>query len=193
MFQSQPLVPPREADAVRHRLAALNRTADSWFDGSLGSLDARLAAVGTLLTRLRRIAARDPESELVATALALEEDQRRLSAMRTELLGNRFADQATPPRTAGAERAATPRVRRFVAVALNQFLADNDDARHDATELDIRAHHYVAQRTGTLPPVEAAACDELFRLAVAERVEPAPAPVREAAVSADFADELLYG
>lgn len=190
MFQSKPLVPPREVDAARHRLAALNRHASGWFDGTVGSVDARIAAVADLLGRYRRLAAADPDGEHVATALALEDDARRLHAMREELFANHAEAEQVP--RAAAVAPVTARVRRFVATAVNAFLADNTDAAHDGVELDVRAHHFVHARTGTLPPEEAATADALFRREVAARVRPA-APVKEAAAPAtDFADELIF-
>lgn len=156
--------------AERHRkLRALNgelyRTRGQWFDGTVGSIDARLSKVHTALNEANGLVA-DGEYSAAPLAAQLSEDEANLVRGRKELLESPFTT-----RRANRER-MTARTssysRRYVAENLELFLADNADALHDPDELDIRAKEQAEIETFSLPMPEVTTTQAHFRRAVAE-------------------------
>ena len=156
--------------AERHRkLRALNgelyRTRGQWFDGTVGSIDARLSKVRTALNEANGLVA-DGEYSVAPLASQLAEDEANLIRGRRELLESPFTT-----RRANRER-MTVRTssysRRYVAENLELFLADNADALHDPEELDTRAKDKAEIETFSLPMPEVTTTVSHFRRAVAE-------------------------
>jgi hypothetical protein len=194
VFKNKPPTSARESAAVHHRVASLNRTADSWYDGTVESIDARVDSVTRVIADCQNIVARDSQSPFLETLLQQREAQTQLFGMRRELLGG-FDSHRVASRPVVAEfgdEHVTPWVREFVATRLSAFLADNEDARYDAEELDVRAAHYADLHSDGRDRREADAAAFAFRRAVSERVESAPV-TREASAPPDHPDYLLYG
>ena len=156
--------------AERHRkLRALNgelyRTRGQWFDGTVGSIDARLSKVRTALNEANGLVA-DGEYSVTPLASQLAEDEANLVRGRRELLESPFTTRKANRERMTARTSAYS--RRYVAENLELFLADNADALHDPDELDTRAKDKAEIETFSLPMPEVTTTVSHFRRAVAE-------------------------
>lgn len=160
----------RTFTAERHRtLRALNgelyRTRGTWFDGTPGSIDARLSQVRHALNEANALVA-DGEIHAVQMASDLAEEERNLLAGRASLLESPFTTRKANPQRMTTRTSAYS--RRYVAENLELFLADNADALDDPEELDIRAQEQAEIETFNLPMPEVTTTVSHFRRAVAE-------------------------
>lgn len=160
----------RSFTAERHRkLRALNgelyRTQGQWFDGSPGSVDARLSKVRRALNEANALVA-DGEVHAVTLASDLAEQETNLLHAKRTLLESPFST-----RQANKERMTTRTSaysRRYVAENLELFLADNSEVLEDPEELDTRAKDKVEIETFTMPMPEVTTTMSHFRRAVSD-------------------------
>lgn len=160
MFSPKREVTAREIESAHAQLLALLAERDQWYDGSVHSVDRRLASVARTLTSVRHIAATD--SAMLAEAVKLEDEYRRLSALRREALDG---GQRTLPKSS-SNGPLSARGRRLIATEVPQFLADNADAVDDVNEMDARAQDHAEIVTMQMPVTEARSVVAHFRIAV---------------------------
>ena len=163
----------RTFTAERHRkLRALNgelyRTQGTWFDGSAGSIDARLSKVRQALNEANALVA-DGEVHAITFAAELAEQEASLVQGKRALLESPFTTrQANPERMTTRTSAHS---RRYVAENLELFLADNAEVLDDSEELDIRANDQAQIDTFALPMPEVTTTVSHFRRAVSEAAQ----------------------
>jgi hypothetical protein len=95
---------PTSKTPFSQRLAAFRDTADSWFDGTVDSVDRRAEKCSTLLAAASGAVSND-NLEHLATVAELTADHRALAAMRDDLLTG----------ASGREAGETPPGRRFTS------------------------------------------------------------------------------
>lgn len=176
MFSSQREVTARAIESAHAQLLALLADRDQWYDGSVHSVDRRLAAVSRALVGLRQLATSD--SAMLAEATKLEDEYRQLSALRREKL------DGETPRTLPKISSFGPlgvRGRRLIATEVPQFLADNADAVDDVNEMDARAQDHAEIVTMQMPVTEARSVVAYFRTAVNWQLRDRQSAVRTAA------------
>ena len=207
MFRSAKL---RESDLAEHRFAAhmdhWKWTADKWFDGTVASVDERIAKMDNVIRFARDVTSRLGSTGagfLCGNALPnLEQSRRELAAVRDSLL-NGFSDrQVSVP--AGRRTASTQAeggslwdmeggLQRAIVLGSRDFVADQNTEDHD--ELILRAQRYAAEETSTLPIPMARQLAAAFVGAVEELIAKRPRK-RQAARPIthyeDFSDSLLY-
>jgi hypothetical protein len=169
---------------------ALNRYGqnyDNWFDGSVGSIDARLAACARLLHEARSIAA--DRVAFLPIVSELEADQAALTEKRGELItGAQDREAYTPGESYSNHKfdsgdggrcrwckfdakhahhqhtASAPTLNgtdaRWVELEAQRFVRDNSDA--DPRELYIRAANHARPKTGHLGGARAADIEVSF-------------------------------
>ena len=162
MFDSKRAMTAREVGSAHGKLLALMEQRDSWYDGTVASVDNRTSAVRNTIASVDRVAATD--HEMLAEASRLRNEERSLSALRTQLLNPGTPDRAMPKTSSVAP--LTARGRKFIAGELRGFMADNADAATDVNEMDVRAEDHAELQTMQLPMSEAASVVAHFRLAV---------------------------
>ena len=160
----------RTFTAERHRkLRALNgelyRTRGQWFDGSPGSIDARLSKVRQALNEANALVA-DGEVHAITAASELAEQEAGLVQAKRTILDSPFKQGSVNRERMTTRTSAYS--RRYVAENLELFLADNADALEDPQELDVRAQDQAEIETFNLPMPEVTTTVSHFRKAVAE-------------------------
>lgn len=162
MFFSEREATARQVGSTHAQLLALLAERDQWYDGSVDSIDQRLAAISRALAHVRHVATSDPA--MLAEATKLEDEYRRLSALRRERLTYDGTSRVLPKVSTAAPLSA--RGRRLIAVEIRQFLAANADAVSDPEEMDVRAQDHAEIVTMQMPVTEARSVVDHFRLAV---------------------------
>lgn len=180
--------------------------AEQWFNGTVGSVDARLAHCKRLLHSVRFSVSRLPQTDsapFLRAANALQEDVRTLEGLREDLLtgasgrvdvtaipGQRTASHQSPE--GGSLNGAD---RRWVQLESSRFVAANTDVLDDSRELSIRAQHYAELKTSTFTPQRSGAVTRAFVAKVVDLGKQSyrPPPVRIAAVTTlDFDPQAMF-
>ena len=194
----------------RQGMAEYEKTAESWFDGSVDSIDRRLAKVDKLLHHTRTVISRlsfaDSVPQLRA-AQTLSADRASLVELKRNLLTG-AADYSTygkiPLQGRTASKTASPVLppslppadRRWVTLEAARFVSANTDCLSDPEELAIRAQHHAALKTSTFSPRHSAAVMQAFVSAVTDlgRKSYRPSPPRRMAATAgeDFDPSLMF-
>lgn len=197
MFKSSAALGESTMRSLDKRLAALHSTNETWFDGTVGAVDRRIAEVRSALTGVRGLVAKDQGGDLVPLVASLEDSQRELDLMREALL--EAPQDFVPKRTTSSDDySLLPRhARQEIEVTSRTFLAENIDAAGDRGELAIRSD-YAGKRLAErlTPSLEGRTLiAEAFVDAVQRRADALPEPQVQRVASApsvDFADDLLF-
>lgn len=195
MFTSKQAMTAREVESAHAKLAELLRQRDHWYDGTVASVDARLAAIRNALPAVERVASID--NRMLDQAERLRAEHRSLVAFRREALSG--TDVPSRPQIPHAGP-LTREARRFIATEMRHFLADNADALGDEAEMDERAKNHADIATLQLPVPEANSIASHFRRAVNWEVRnrtaearKRPQPQARTASVDDLPDEMLFG
>ena len=178
-------------------LAHYGEHAEDWFDGSVNSVDARLAQchkhLHTARATVARYAIADSPRYLHAIE-ALAADAAVLGSLREDLLTGASSreDVSGPPgwKTAALDGPDA----RWVTLESARFVAAHSDALDDPHELATRAAHHAAVKTSTFTPEHSRVLCGAFVAAVTELGAAVyRPPVRTAAaVYDDFEAEAIY-
>lgn len=169
-----------------------SRSATTWYDGTLGSCDKRLARIDALLAQTQDSGLEPTSARLQQAGASLRRQRVALAEMRDDLL---FGSQE---RVRAASRTATARLsareRDTINVEARTFMANQDVA--DRTEVVIRARRYASDVMSAARPCPARTrLIEAFVARCVELIPPPPPPIRTAsrhrAEVADFDDSLL--
>lgn len=165
MFTSAHRTAARERNSAHSALTTLLETRDTWFDGTVRSVDRRLAQVNRALPDVVRTAATD--NDMMLQAEHLREEIAGLHELRRELSSANLAPVRRLPKVSSIGPLSTAG-REFISREIKVFLADNEDAIGDPEELDVRAEDHADREIENyqLNPVEARAIVSHFRLAV---------------------------
>lgn len=176
-----------EDTRLEAQVRTLNESADTWYTGSIDSVDHRIRQARAV----HKLSARGDTAYHLEVTGELERELEQLRLLRADLIGASLTE--IPPDDCGLYRSAvlTPWGREFVATHLNRFLADNTDALTNADELAIRATHYAEKYVSTLPVSEASPIVARFRTMATSRAH-APSVPKEASLRSEFDDELLF-
>jgi hypothetical protein len=192
----------REAASKRVSAAAqYARQTDTWFDGSIDSVDRRLAMCDKLLHQARHELGVGGLGNPTAFArlASLETDRGGLTSLREDLATGyayREASSAVVAGRSAAKRleALHPVDRRYVELEAPKLVRQASGCR-DLEELAVRARYVAAEDTSAFSQRRAAAVTEALvarTVQLARRTRPArtasaPRPVE------DFPAELMYG
>lgn len=200
----------RESDLAHRRFtAAMDHwqwTADRWFDGTVASVDERLAKLDKTLLFARDVAARlggTGAGFLCSNALPnLEQSHRELKALRTDLL-NGFSDRQAGSSPAGRRtanvapapiRLGNASLDRAVELGSRDFLASQNTTDHN--ELITRARHYADVETSTLPVPVARVLSSAFIARITQLINAGQGPRQRTAsrvvAHKDFDAELMF-
>jgi len=168
--------------------------ADVWFDGTVESVDRRLADCRRLMHAVKTaVADRGPTPSYLAAIVDLEAAQGHLQGLRHDLVTaatDRTAEDGRSETVVAAERHAAlqPADRRWVDLQAASFARDHQTS---LDELKIRAANYAQERTGILPRRRSEAITAAFVAKVASLHRPPP---RTASVPVfqDFPDEMMH-
>lgn len=213
----------RTAAKVRELVSNWESSTDSWFDGSVESIDNRLAQCKKFANVCReatmRLMNHRDGIRYAAITTDLDIDRRSLEAMRRDLLTaatdrkgwSEVSEHEEPPICECGRHYVAPgfshedweklmasggrhQANRWIELEARSFLADNEDAADDISELRTRAAHYAQLKTSALSP-------DVSRAVVARFVDKVGAlgkrlPRRTASVQPtalqDFPSELIY-
>jgi hypothetical protein len=188
------------AEQARQRAAVSptvqwRREAETWFDGSVESVDRRLAACDRLLTASRATLSRDGIRADTRKHLAAIED---LEAQRVVLTGLRrdLLTEASDREFTAAHATASPTLdaadRRYVDLEAPKFFRANSDVPVD--ELATRARHHAELQTSTFTKQRSRAVTAAFveKVTQLRRVAPRPRVASVPARSQDFPPELMF-
>lgn len=175
--------------------------ADDWFDGSVDSVDSRLAMCDKLLHQAR--AALGMGGIGNATALdrvaSLETDRKGLTSLREDLT-NGMAYREASNATALARQASVlvaslhPDDRRYVELEASKILRANASCR-DFEELGERARRIAAEDTSSFSPRRSAEVTEALAartIQLARRTRPQTRTAAAPRAVEDFPSELMY-
>jgi hypothetical protein len=173
---------------------ALNRTATRWYDGTLGSCDARLAKIDALLAQAQDSGLEVSSTRMQQAGDSLRRQRVQLAEMRHEMLFGSQERVQAPSRHAVAQ--LLPRERDTINLEARKFMAEQNVT--DRTEIVFRARRYASDMMSASRP--SAARDRIIEGFVGRCVEltPVPTPARSrtaarpaAPTVADFDDSLL--
>jgi hypothetical protein len=164
----------RTAESLRTALEGWRSTMDSWFDGTPGSISARVAGCDKLIHRFRQAG-----HGYHGTIAELQRHRSQLADMRNSLLHTANADRETPVRV-------TARPQERHRLAARAFL--REQYHPDRSELQIRADRH-ADLHGLDPAFTATVLFEARTIPQQQQTRVASAP--PTAVT-DFADELMF-
>lgn len=205
----------RTAASFDKALGDYTAKAESWYNGSVGSIDSRLSHCDRLLHSVAATMARIPASQsgrYLHAAEGLESDRRSLQGLREDLLtgasGRANVTRSSAQRTAKKGNALPddenedtchhPKMggsdRRWVELEAAKFLAANQDTLDDHDELSTRAASYAELKTSTFSPEHSSAVTAAFVRKVATLAKQAYVPVqmRQASVDVSFAAEAMF-
>lgn len=192
-------------------MASYEKTAESWYDGTVDAVDRRIAAVDKLLHHIRSIVSRldfaDSATQL-RSAQTLSADRKGLVEFKRDLLtgavdystwanndldhsmdhiASRGASPALPP-------SLPPADRRWVTLESSRFVSANTDCLSDPEELATRAQHHATLKTSTFSRPHSAAVTRAFVSSVVElgKKQYRPPVVRQAATMPDFPDGAMF-
>lgn len=173
------------------------KTAETWFDGSVDSIDRRLARVDRLLHRIdatvARVAMVDAHHYLGALT-SLCSDREALASLRHDLLTG--AENYSPiggTRTASRHKLSSAD-QRWVTLEAASFVSQHTDALGAPDELAQRAAHHAGVKTSTFTADRSRAITAAFTeqvLSLGAQME-RPAVRTAAAVFEDFEPEGLF-
>lgn len=190
----------RTAATFTASLQEWHDTSDRWFDGSVNSVDRRLARCTSLLhVAEAQVGKGSAVGKYLQAAQELSADREALASLRQDLLtagSDREVGVSPPGRTASA-RSATKlpsKAHRWVELESARFIRANADAAHAAEELSIRARNHAERHTGQLGAKASRAITAAFVNRVLEhsRSIPRPRVAAAATVVPDFADQLMF-
>lgn len=177
-----------------------HREAEVWFDGSIESVDRRLAMCDRLLATSRRSLAEEGfTAKHLAAVDGLDRQRGALEDLRHQLL-TAGADRDYPSWAPALDASNVPgkriggKDRRWVDLEAPRFFRANSDARDDLEELATRAANHVALRTGSLGAERQAMITDAFCREVIQVRNKASRP-RTASVerpASDCADEMMF-
>lgn len=162
MFTQKRVATAREVTAAHDVLFRLLAERDSWYDGTVTSIDNRLAALHRALPLVERVASTDVA--MLGEAHSLNAEIGRLSTFRDDQINTVVAHRELPH--VSSVGTLSPSGRQWVAGELRRFMAENADAVGDLDELDTRAENHAELSNIQMPVTEARTRVAHFRLAV---------------------------
>jgi hypothetical protein len=180
--------------------------AEQWFNGSVDSIDQRLAHCKRLLHSVRFSVARLTQTDSARYLRAAEDlnrDLRTLEGVREDLLTGAsgredvtaLPGRRTASKTPAGGNALNGADRRWVELESARFLSTNTDTLDNPRELAIRAAHHAELKTSVFSPARSAAVTRVFVAKVTElgrqAYRPAPRTAR-APVVFDVAPEAMF-
>ena len=169
-----------------------HRTADTWFDGSIESVDRRLAACNHLLSASEKAVAEEGFSARHLAAISeLQQSQGALEGLRRKLLtaASDYEEPILAPATADPHLARQD--RRWVALEGAKFFRSHSDVPMD--ELQIRARNFAELKTSTLTQKRSQAIASAFVHRVAQLRRETPRPrVASAPPVVDAPPEMMF-
>lgn len=182
--------------ALDERLAALHESNESWLDGTIESVDRRIAAVQLVHNDLRGRVAHGSE-DLVGVLTSIESSLTELRGLRTAIL-NAPAAEPIPARRASVDeyRSLPGFARREIEARSRSFLGENSNVATDAAELAIRSGYEGRRLAENMPmtPGERELTIEAFVDAVQRRAQALPVskPRVASAPNTEWSDDLLF-
>lgn len=180
--------------------AAQYPRSEDWFDGSLDSVDRRLAVCDKLLHQARAVVGVEGlgNPTVIDRIASLEADRLGLGELReTMITGAAWRHSPAPPDTTGVARAMdrlSAVDRRYVELEAAKILRANADC-HDLEELSERTLHIAAVDTSTMPTRRSRDVTEALSGRVVQLAQRRRRPTKTASrppVIQDFPSELLY-
>lgn len=188
----------QDARALDRQVSAQNFTqsmeryakvAETWYDGTVTSIDRRMDHCDQLIHRASFTLSRQGAQQGYLRVLeALKVDRQALAGLREDLLtgaGSR-EDVVGPPGWSSDRYASSPDLqtlsgadKRWVTLESAKFVAANTDAVGIPHELSVRAHNHAALNTSTFSPARSEAVCRAFVAKVGELSR--HVPVRTAA------------
>lgn len=158
MFAKANKTPTSFSSAMSH----WRESADSWFDGSVASVDARLRRCASLTHTAQCEVANSKSASHLGILNELSADRIALGSLRHDLLTGSADREAvgvsrSPGRVAAADRIAaaydrsllTKEAKRWVDLESVKFITANADMAHNTEELSGRARAFVATQTAS--------------------------------------------
>lgn len=190
----------RDDAAYRRRLATSGdlaaqwrREAEVWFDGSVESVDRRLAMCDRLLATSRRALADDGfTARRLAAVDHLDRERGALEALRRQLLTAGADIEDLVERGRELRASLQPEDRRWVDLEAPRFFRANHGATRE--ELLVRAANHAELHTSTYGETRSRAVTAAFAREVDRRFRDAPRPRTAAATysAPDCADEMMF-
>jgi len=183
--ESRGLTTPRTFTAA---IAEFRKDADSWFDGTVGSVDRRMSRCSKLLHAAEKSAASDPAAQLQVLA-ELNTDRIALKELRADLLSG-AAERITDYRAPGPIKLSATE-RRWVILESAKFHAEQENS-HNVAEMAERARRYAQNVTSASP--RSRELIAAFEAAVAGHAKQAPRPrtASRRPVFTDFPDSQMF-
>lgn len=198
------LTAERTKNAFSQEATRYSNTRENWFDGSVESIDERLAFIKKLTHRVES-ALRDQalDHDYLRARRMLARDKKSIEALREDRLDGGLSRQASVDQLAAAvtgtsidtlhkQGSLTGADHRWLILEAAKFLATNRDVRHDLAELTTRARRYASDAMSTRT---ASKCDLMTGLFVT-KVQQGYRPKRKSRVAAaapcDFDDSMMY-
>lgn len=212
------LTAQRTARKFLSALSDYSSAAESWFDGSVDSIDRRLAAcrqlhhhasravselpMGQARPYLERLSSLGSDFEslqelryTVLTGAADIEDNDPISSPATYRDDEQTATEEALASEGRDRQAGINRTdRRWIELESARFVADNANTLHDRAEMAARAREYAAMKTSSFDPRRSTGMVKTF-VASVEALRSAwyrPAPVQRTATATDFDAQLMF-
>lgn len=182
-------------------LAKWQREAETWFDGSVESVDRRLAMcqrlLGTAQEKVAHTGLASDNGNSLAMLGALERSRAALTELRHDLItGSTWREEPVrrinPKREAAVLAALSSEDRRYVELTARSLVSMNADVESD--ELVTRARYMAARDTSSFHDVRANRVIDALAVRVSQQARQRP-QVRKASLPAavsDFPAELMY-
>jgi hypothetical protein len=172
------------------------RESENWFDGSVESVDSRLAACDRLLAGAREQIANDGfgagTRKHIGAIEDLEQQRHVLAGLRHDLLtaASDRGEFGAPQQRQASNLSSDD--RRYVELESAKFVRANSDCPAD--ELAIRARHHAEVKTSTFTQQRSRAVTAEFveRVAQLRRATPRPRVAMAPLRSPDFPPELMF-
>lgn len=199
MFSSRSAARQKTALDLESSIINLGESSETWFDGTLESIDRRIARVDSLRVQAYRISADSDigDNTMLEHSATLDQTRRELVSFRDNILNTPLPETY---HVEASRESLTEENQRFVKVVAKSFTADNRECLHPGLEeIKIRAYNKARDHTSTQPRRQANACinafvqevvensKEMLQARTARRVHSAVAP------APDVPDELLFG
>ncbi|QDH91710.1 hypothetical protein SEA_PHRAPPUCCINO_32 [Mycobacterium phage Phrappuccino] len=204
MFRTAAPGRERSANSFTAAMTAWRESSDSWFDGTVGSVDHRLQRCAKLLGAANGAMANTPFADAGQYLAALQElsaDRQAIASLRDDLLtGSSGREAVGVSRSPGRTAAKTAAIKlassekRWVELEGDRFFTANRDAAHDHEELSERARHHAERHTSALGMQRSAVVTQAFidKVVGLGRATPKPRLAAAPRPTPDFAPEMLF-
>jgi hypothetical protein len=168
-----------------------HREAEVWFDGSVESVDRRIAMCDRLLATSRRSLAEEGfTAKHLAAVDGLDRQRGALEDLRHQLLTAGADREELLERGRELQATLRPQDRRWVELEATRFARDNQGATRD--ELLVRAKDHAELHTSTYAATRSRAIAAAFAREVDRRYHPALRTASVERPTPDCADEMMF-